>query len=217
MQAKLIQFAPDHETAMFKPARPMKTPAMKKRRPRVVPKHAPEKLRRLTATVLPKLSPGAPPRGWLSAGQTNLPCAIGAAAVSHHKREGDRASPAGQFDLRGGFYRPTAPRPAAPWTLRQIMATDGWCDDPRSPGYNRPTRLPSPYSCEQLWRNDGLYDLVLVLNYNLWPRRQGRGSAIFLHCARPDFAPTAGCVALEAKELRKLLPRLSKHAALIIR
>lgn len=137
--------------------------------------------------------------------------------MSRHKREGDLASPTGQFRLLGGFYRPSAPRPAAPWTLRKIAAADGWCDDPRSPSYNRPTRLPSRYSCEELWRNDGLYDLVLTVDYNLWPRRAGRGSAIFLHCARPDFAPTAGCIALKASELRKLLPRLSKDSVLVIR
>jgi L,D-peptidoglycan transpeptidase YkuD (ErfK/YbiS/YcfS/YnhG family) len=202
---------------MFMPEYRMKTPTVTRPRPRAVSKHAPKKLRRLTATVLPKLSPGAPPRGWFSAGFTSLPCAVGGTAVSHRKREGDLASPAGQFHLLGGFYRSSAPRPAAPWTLRKIAAADGWCDDPRSPSYNRPTRLPSRYSCEQLWRNDGLYDLVLILDYNLSPRRAGRGSAIFLHCARPDFAPTAGCIALKTSELRKLLPRLAKDAVLVIR
>ncbi len=127
---------------------------------------------------------------------TSFPCAIGAGSVSRHKSEGDLASPAGQFRLIGGFFRPIGARPAAAWPLRVIREADGWCDDPRSPAYNRPIRLPSRYNCEKLWRNDGLYDLVLILDYNLWPRRQGRGSAIFLHCAREDLSPTAGCIAL---------------------
>ncbi len=178
---------------------------------------APGKLRHLGATLLPKTSLGAPPRGRLYAGGASFPCAIGAASLSHRKREGDLASPAGRFRLLGGFFKPTAARPAAPWPLRVIQETDGWCDDPQSPAYNRLLRLPSRYSCEKLWRKDGLYDLIIVLDYNIWPRRKGRGSAIFLHCARPDFAPTAGCIALRREDLRKLLPRLARKTVLVVR
>lgn len=180
-------------------------------------KSAPKKLRRLTARVLPKASSTTLPRGHLQAGGLTFPCAIGAGWLSRRKREGDLASPVGQFRLLGGFFRPTGTRPAAPWPLRPIQATDGWCDDPQSPTYNRLLRLPNRYSCEKLWRNDGLYDLVIVLDYNISPRRKYRGSAIFLHCARPDFTPTAGCIALRFADLRKLLPRLSAKAVLTIR
>jgi L,D-peptidoglycan transpeptidase YkuD (ErfK/YbiS/YcfS/YnhG family) len=137
--------------------------------------------------------------------------------VKQRKKEGDRASPAGQFRLLGGFFRPTGRRPIAPWPLRPIRETDGWCDDPRSPAYNRLLPLPSSYSYEKLWRNDGLYDLVIVLDYNLWPQRKLGGSAIFLHCARPDFTPTAGCIALKQEDLRKLLPRLAENVVLAVR
>ena len=77
--------------------------------------------------------------------------------------------------------------------------------------------MPSCYSYEKLWRNDGLYDLVIVLDYNLWPQRKRGGSAIFLHCARADFAPTAGCIALRQDHLRKLLPRVSQNAVLTVK
>jgi L,D-peptidoglycan transpeptidase YkuD (ErfK/YbiS/YcfS/YnhG family) len=174
-----------------------------------IPKQGPRKLRRATVRVLPKLTPGAPPRGRFFAGATSFPCAIGAGSVTRRKAEGDGASPAGRFQLLGGFFRPSGSRPVAPWPLRPLRKADGWCDDPRSPAYNRPVPLPYPYSCERLWRNDGVYDLVLVLDYNLWPRRRARGSAIFLHCARADHAPTAGCIALRPNDLRKVLPRLS--------
>lgn len=174
-------------------------------------------MHRLAAIVLPKTSLNAPPRGRLFAGFTSFPCAIGAASVSRRKSEGDLASPVGHFRLVGGFFRPTGARPTAPWPLQPIREADGWCDDPQSPAYNRPMRLPSRYNCEKLWRNDGLYDLVIVLDYNLWPRRRWKGSAIFLHCARPEFAPTAGCIALGPEDLRKLLPRLSAQAVLTVR
>jgi L,D-peptidoglycan transpeptidase YkuD (ErfK/YbiS/YcfS/YnhG family) len=185
-----------------------------------------KKLSRLVVFVQPKLrfantantnaSVVEPPRGRLFAGTTSFPCALGAASVSRRKREGDLASPAGQFRLLGGYFHPARVRPAAPWPLRPIGPADGWCDDPRSPTYNRPVRLPSRYSYEKLWRNDGLYDLVIVLDYNLWPQRKRGGSAIFLHCARPDVSPTAGCIALRQRDLRKLLPRLAKDAVMVI-
>jgi L,D-peptidoglycan transpeptidase YkuD (ErfK/YbiS/YcfS/YnhG family) len=93
----------------------------------------------------------------------------------------------------------------------------GWCDDPASPAYNRLVKLPFSGSHEEMWRADGLYDLVIVLGYNLSPRRKHRGSAIFLHCARDGFPPTAGCIALRLGDLRRLLPRLSKKTVLIVR
>jgi L,D-peptidoglycan transpeptidase YkuD (ErfK/YbiS/YcfS/YnhG family) len=179
-------------------------------------KPAPQKLQRLIATPLPRSAPGIA-RGRLLVAGASLPCALGGASVSRRKNEGDGASPSGQFRLLGGFYRPAQARPAAPWPLHAIRETDGWCDDPQSPAYNRPLRLPSRYSCERLWRNDDLYDLVIVLDYNLWPRRKGKGSAIFLHCARADFAPTAGCIALRPNDLRRLLPRLAQNAVLVVR
>jgi L,D-peptidoglycan transpeptidase YkuD (ErfK/YbiS/YcfS/YnhG family) len=94
---------------------------------------------------------------------------------------------------------------------------DGWCDDPKSGCYNRHVILPFPAAHEKLWRPDGLYDLVIVLGYNIHPRSKSRGSAIFLHCARPDFASTEGCLALSFADLRRLLPRLSRKAVLTVR
>jgi L,D-peptidoglycan transpeptidase YkuD (ErfK/YbiS/YcfS/YnhG family) len=101
--------------------------------------------------------------------------------------------------------------------MRPVSPSDGWCDDPRSALYNRRVALPCRASHEKLWRADRLYDLVIVLDYNLHPRRKNRGSAIFLHCARPDFAPTSGCIALLPDDLRRLLPRLARKAVLTVR
>ena len=101
--------------------------------------------------------------------------------------------------------------------MRPLRPSDGWCDDPISAVYNQRVTLPCRAGHEKLWRADHLYDLVIVVDYNVRPRRKNRGSAIFLHCARPDFAPTEGCIALRPDDLRRLLPRLAKRVVLTIR
>jgi L,D-peptidoglycan transpeptidase YkuD (ErfK/YbiS/YcfS/YnhG family) len=193
---------------------------MFKTKPKRVPiphKAGPAKLSRLMVAAASAHAPSSKTRGRIHAGATVFPCAIGAASISHHKREGDRATPAGHFRLIEGFFKPGAGRPRTLLPLRPLDRTLGWCEDPASPSYNRLVRLPSHSGHETMWREDGLYDIVVVLDYNMHPRRRYLGSAIFLHCARPDFSPTAGCVALRAADLRKLLPRLARDAKLIVR
>ena len=136
---------------------------------------------------------------------TGLPamrCAIGRGGYTRSKQEGDGATPVGTWPVREGFYR--ADRIAPPETalpMRPIGRDDGWCDDPGDPRYNRPVTLPFAASHETLWREDHLYDLVIVLGYNDDPPVPGRGSAIFMHVARPDYGPTEGCVALAPPDL----------------
>ncbi len=157
-------------------------------------------------------------QGHLRAGLVTLPCAIGASGIKHDKREGDRATPAGTWPLLNGFYRPDhEPRLKAWLPLRRLRMDMGWCDDPSSAVYNRPIRLPFSGSHERMWRDDGLYDVVIVLGHNLHPRRKNGGSAIFLHCARDDLKPTAGCIALRPADMRRLLPRLSAKTVLTVR
>lgn len=139
-------------------------------------------------------------------GGTPVRVALGRSGVNAEKREGDGVTPAGRFRLRAVYYR--ADREAAPQTGLPAWAIDpgdGWCDAPADPLYNRPVRLPYPASCEHLWRKDGLYDLLVVLGHNDRPVTPGAGSAIFLHVAADGFAPTAGCVALAAADLRRLI------------
>ncbi|MCI0599441.1 MAG: L,D-transpeptidase family protein [Beijerinckiaceae bacterium] len=176
-------------------------------------------LNRLVATRLPRQGQAQEtPIGRIHAGPVVLRCALGRAGISHSKREGDQATPAGEFCLLGGFFRPgRAPRQAWARPMAPVKPSDGWCDDPESACYNRRVVLPCHVSHEKLWRRDHLYDLVAVLSYNIHPRHKYRGSAIFLHCAQPDFAPTRGCVALRFDDLRRLLPRLSRKAVLIVR
>ena len=176
-------------------------------------------LSRLVATRMPRQAQAQQvPLGRFHAGPLVLACALGCAGITHAKREGDHATPAGEFRLLSGFFRADlGARPAWVLPLRRIRPGDGWCDDPGSAAYNRQVSLPCRGSHEKLWRPDRLYDLVIVLDCNIHPRRKSRGSAIFLHCAQPGFAPTEGCVALRPGDLRRLLPRLAKKVRLTIR
>ena len=137
-------------------------------------------------------------------------CALGKGGIRRDKREGDGATPVGLLPLRRVFYR--ADRLAAPAcrvAVEPIATTDGWCDDPGHRDYNRRITLPHDARHEVLWHDDGLYDLVGVLGWNDGlsgePIARGRGSAIFLHLARLDLAPTEGCIALPEAALRALL------------
>ncbi len=154
----------------------------------------------------------------LHAGNRRMPCSIGRAGsiAAVDKREGDGATPLGTWPVRAALLRPdrvAAPRTTLPW--RWLRPDDGWSDDPADPAYNRPVRHPHGPSAERLWREDGLYDVIVVLGHNDGPPKSGLGSAIFLHCWR-NAAPTEGCVAIEQNELLALLPRLRPGDFLMI-
>ena len=154
-------------------------------------------------------------RGWLKLGHLTFPCAVGRAGIHPRKREGDGATPAGAWPLLCILYR--ADRVRRPHTLlptRPLRVDDGWCDAPGDRNYNRLVKHPYPASAERLWRADGLYDVLVVLDYNAAPRVRGRGSAIFIHVARSDYAPTQGCIALARGHLVRLLERLGGRATL---
>ncbi|HYD46280.1 MAG TPA: L,D-transpeptidase family protein [Phenylobacterium sp.] len=147
-------------------------------------------------------------------------CALGRGGVkpAADKREGDGASPAGIWPMRRVLWRADRlARPATALPVAAIAQADGWCDAPGDASYNRPVRLPYPVSAERLWREDGVYDLLVVLGHNDDPPVAGLGSAIFLHLARPDYAPTAGCVALALDDLRQALALAEPGDAVEIR
>ena len=143
---------------------------------------------------------------WASLGERRWRCVVGAGGVREDKVEGDAATPAGEYPLRHIYFRndrlvlPKVRLPARP-----IGERDGWCDDPQSPAYNRLIHLPSSSSHEKMWREDGLYDLVVVVGYNDNPPEGEWGSAIFLHIARQDMSPTRGCVAFARDDLLELV------------
>jgi L,D-peptidoglycan transpeptidase YkuD (ErfK/YbiS/YcfS/YnhG family) len=169
--------------------------------------------RRLTASVV-VLSLRAT-QGTLRFAGLQFPCALGRTGCRVQKREGDGATPIGQWRVRAVLYRTDRMRrPRTPLPVRAIRRHDGWCDASVDRNYNRPVRLPYPASAERLWREDELYDVVVVLGYNDRPRSRGRGSAIFIHVAKPGYAPTAGCIALARGHLLRLLERLDARAAI---
>jgi L,D-peptidoglycan transpeptidase YkuD (ErfK/YbiS/YcfS/YnhG family) len=154
------------------------------------------------------LEPG--PHGWQARwGEAVFPCAIGRGGVvpALAKREGDGATPLGAWAMERLYWRADRGRPPAACALpgRALAPHDGWCDAPLDPAYNRLVARPFPASHEALWREDELYDLLVVLAHNRHPAIPYAGSAIFLHCAKPRFPPTAGCVALARADLERVL------------
>ena len=144
-------------------------------------------------------------------------CAIGRAGVTAAKVEGDGTTPVGSWPMRRLLVRPQRwPGLETSLPMAEIGIDDGWCDDPADPRYNQPVRLPYPASCEALWRDDALYDAVVVLGYNDDPPLPGLGSAIFMHVATPDYGPTAGCVALSAADLLRVLPHCRSGTLLTV-
>ena len=147
----------------------------------------------------------------LSFGPLTLPCRIGkGGAIEMAKgREGDEKTPLGDYRLRFGLYRADRlPKPRSALTFRPLRKDDGWCDAPDDPAYNRFIRLPYAASHESLWREDGAYDIILVMSHNDSPPVAGLGSAVFIHVAQPDDRQTLGCVALAPEAMVQLLPYL---------
>lgn len=154
---------------------------------------------------------------WLRYGETRLRCAIGRGGMRPDKREGDGATPTGIFPLREVFYRPDrVAKPETDLPVRALSPQDGWCDDPHQPRYNQLVSLPFAAHHEELWRTDGLYDLLVVIGFNDLPVVPGRGSAVFLHVASPGWGPTDGCVAVLRGDLERLLAACAPGIAIDI-
>lgn len=166
-------------------------------------------------TLVVQLESAEGSRGWATLGDRRWRCTVGAGGIREDKVEGDAATPAGSWPLRRIYFRndrlvlPPVRLPARP-----IAEHDGWCDDPRSPSYNRLVRVPNEWSHEKMWREDGLYDLVVVVGYNDDPPEGEWGSAIFLHVMRDDEAPTQGCVAFRRDDLLELVTLLGPQTRL---
>jgi L,D-peptidoglycan transpeptidase YkuD (ErfK/YbiS/YcfS/YnhG family) len=156
-------------------------------------------------------------RGVLLAGRHAVPVVLGRCGIAADKREGDGATPRGRYRLIRLWWRADRlPRPATGLPVRRIDPALAWCEDPSDRRYNRPFRRSANERGDRLWRDDRLYDLVIEISHNTRPRIAGRGSAVFVHVARPDRTGTAGCVALDAKDLRRLLGRLGPHTRIDI-
>lgn len=153
-------------------------------------------------------------RGIARLGARSFECALGRGGLVADKREGDGGTPIGRFPFRRLLYRADrVPRIETRLPARHIERDDGWCDDPASPDYNKPVRLPFAASHEEMWLASALYDLVVIIGHNDDPVVPGAGSAVFLHVARDDWGPTAGCIAFRREDLLAILTQVSTSDA----
>lgn len=162
--------------------------------------------------------PGLQNQGWLCADTMCLPVALGRSGIKANKREGDGGTPRGTFRLKRLWWRKDRlPRPLTALPARPIGRQDAWSEDPADRRYNRPVLRRPGEPGDRLWREDALYDLIVEIDHNDRPRISGRGSAVFIHLARPGFSPTAGCVGLQKSRFLRLLARLGPATRIDIR
>jgi L,D-peptidoglycan transpeptidase YkuD (ErfK/YbiS/YcfS/YnhG family) len=162
--------------------------------------------------------PGSRTRGVLLAGRISIPVVLGRTGIRANKREGDGATPRGRFRLRQLWWRADRnPRPRTFLPTRRIDPHIAWCEDASDRRYNRPFRRSANEPGDRLWRDDRLYDFIIEIDHNTRPRVAGRGSAVFLHLARADRSPTAGCVALAPNDFRRLLSQLGPRTRIEVK
>ena len=155
--------------------------------------------------------------GYLKYKDLKFKCALGKSGIGNKKIEGDNITPKGVFNIIKIYYRKDRVKKlSSKFKLIEIKKNMGWCDDPKSTKYNQPIRLPTKYSHEILYRKDNIYDLILVLNYNIKPTIKNKGSAIFIHVAKKNYKKTAGCIALKKSDLLLLVKEINKNTKVII-
>jgi L,D-peptidoglycan transpeptidase YkuD (ErfK/YbiS/YcfS/YnhG family) len=168
-------------------------------------------------TLRVRTASGSRTRGLLTAGPQAWPVALGRGGILADKREGDGATPRGRFRLVRLWWNPERGlRPATRLPVRRIAPDDAWCENPADRRYNRPIKIASGAAGDRLRRTDHLYDLIIEIDHNTHPRIARRGSAVFIHLARPGLAPTAGCVAMPRPRLRRLLSQVGPATRIVI-
>ena len=155
--------------------------------------------------------------GYLKYKDFRFKCALGKAGIGNKKIEGDNVTPKGTFKIVKIYYRKDRIKKIySKFKLIKITKKMGWCDDPNSKDYNQLINLPTKYTYEKLYRKDNVYDLLIVLNYNIMPTIKNKGSAIFIHVARQNYKKTSGCIALKKNHLTKLIKTIKKDTKVII-
>ena len=150
-------------------------------------------------------------KNYLTYNKLKVKCAIGKKGIGIKKKEGDLITPTGQFKIKYILYRKERVKISTKLKKIIIKKNMGWCDDPKSSDYNKLVKLPFAYSHEKLFRKDNIYDIILVLNYNMSPVKKNKGSAIFIHIAKKNFKKTEGCVAIKKPNLIKLLKEMNSN------
>jgi len=173
---------------------------------------------RTLRTIYVRSAPGSRTRGWLIAGHWAFPVALGRGGILANKREGDGGTPRGNFRLRRLWWRADRfPRPLTRLPTRPIGPMDAWCEDPQDRRYNRAIQMTGGQLGDRLRRDDHLYDFIVEIDQNTRPRVSGRGSAVFIHVAKPRLGSSAGCVAMPRARLQRLLEKVSTATRINIR
>jgi L,D-peptidoglycan transpeptidase YkuD (ErfK/YbiS/YcfS/YnhG family) len=150
--------------------------------------------------------------GYLKYKKYKFKCALGKSGIRDKTKEGDNITPKGTFNVIKIYYRgDRVKKLSSKFKLIKITKKMGWCDDPKSKKYNQPIKLPTKYSHEILYRRENIYDLILVLNYNMKPTIKNKGSAIFIHIAKKNYKKTAGCIALKKVDLINLVKEIKRN------
>jgi L,D-peptidoglycan transpeptidase YkuD (ErfK/YbiS/YcfS/YnhG family) len=169
------------------------------------------------AEIRVRAAAGRRSRGWLIADGQAIPVALGRGGIRANKREGDGGTPRGIFrPVRLWWRADRHPRPRTVLPVRPITPADAWCENPADRHYNQPIRLTRTANGDRLTRDDHLYDFIIEIDHNNRPRIAGRGSAVFLHLARDNFGPTAGCVAMTQPTMLRLLRRIAPQTRIEI-
>lgn len=155
--------------------------------------------------------------GYLKYKDIKFKCALGKSGIGKKRIEGDNITPKGTFKIIKIYYRKDRIKKInSIFKLIEIKKDMGWCDDPESKKYNQLIKLPSKYRHEKLFRNDKIYDLIIVLNYNMSPVIKNKGSAIFIHIAKNNYNKTKGCIALKKKDLIEIISKIKRNTKIII-
>ena len=150
-------------------------------------------------------------KNYLTYNKLKAKCAIGKKGIGYKKQEGDLITPRGQFKIKYLLYRKDRLKILTKLKKKVIKKNMGWCDDPQSSQYNKLVRLPFAYKHEKLFRKENIYDIILILNYNMNPIKKNKGSAIFIHVTKNNFKKTEGCIAIKKTKLIKLIKEISPN------
>ena len=148
-------------------------------------------------------------KNYLTYNKLKVKCAIGKKGIGYKRKEGDLITPIGQFKIKYILYRKERVKISTKLKKKIIKKNMGWCDDPKSSHYNKLVKLPFAYNHEKLFKNENIYDIILVLDYNMSPVKKNKGSAIFIHVAKNGFKKTEGCIAIKKTYLIKLIKKIS--------
>jgi|TARA_B110000444_G_C18466546_1_gene422718 L,D-peptidoglycan transpeptidase YkuD (ErfK/YbiS/YcfS/YnhG family) len=144
-------------------------------------------------------------------------CAVGKRGIGVKRKEGDFITPKGEYKIKFILYRKDRVKKLQSVLKKfPINKKMGWCNDPKSHKYNKLIKYPFKFSSEKLFRKDNVYDIILVLNFNMYPVIKNKGSAIFIHVAKKNYKSTEGCVAIKKVELLKLIKIIKKNTKINI-